>query len=77
MHYLLVFDRRDKRLVPMKEIGQKGSVKLCRVPAAGVASAERTEMYRTEAITSGSGYHRMYGEVTNLCWKPVFTYDFP
>jgi hypothetical protein len=23
-------------------------------------------MYRTEAITFGPGYHRMYGETTNL-----------
>ena len=44
---------------PMKEIGQKGTVKLCRVPPAGVASAERSKLYRTEAITSGSSYHRM------------------
>jgi len=36
MHYLLVLDRHKKRPVPMEEIGRKGAVKLCRVPAAGV-----------------------------------------
>jgi len=36
MHYLLVLDRHKKCPVPMKEIGQKGAVKLCRVPPAGV-----------------------------------------
>ena len=46
MHYLLVLDRHKKCPVPMKEIGRKGSVKLCRVPPAGLSSAERTEMYR-------------------------------
>jgi hypothetical protein len=49
-------------------IGQKGSAKLGRVPPAGLSSAERTEIYRMEAITSGPGYHRMYGESTNLSW---------
>jgi hypothetical protein len=31
MHYLLVLDRHDKCPVPMEEIGQKGSAKLCRL----------------------------------------------
>ena len=66
MHYLLVLDRHDDVSCTEGGIGQKGSAKLCRVPAAGLSSAERTEMYRTEAITSGSGYRGMYGETTNL-----------
>ena len=36
-----------------------------------VASAARSEMYRIAAITSGSGYHRVYGEATNLRRKPL------
>ena len=56
----------------MKEIGRKGSAKLGRVPPAGLSSAERTEMYRTEAITAGPGYRRMYGETTNLWRKPLY-----
>ena len=58
--------------VSTKEVGQKGSAKLGRVPPVGLSLAERTEMYRTEAITSGSGYHRMYGETTNLRRKPLY-----
>ena len=34
--YLLVLDRHIMCPVPMEEIGQKGAVKLCRVPTAGV-----------------------------------------
>jgi hypothetical protein len=34
MHYLLVLDRHEMCPVLMKEIGQKGPVKLCRVPPA-------------------------------------------
>jgi hypothetical protein len=34
--YLLVLDRHMMCPVPMEEIGQKGAVKLCRVPTAGV-----------------------------------------
>jgi len=56
----------------MEEIGQKGAAKLCRVPTAGLSSAERSEMYRITAITVRPGYHRMYGETTNLCWKPLY-----
>ena len=56
----------------MKEIGRKGSVKLCRVPPAGLSSAERTKMYRIATITVRPGYRRMYGESTNLSWKPLY-----
>ena len=34
--YLLVLDRHMMCPVPMEEVGQKGAVKLCRVPTAGV-----------------------------------------
>ena len=57
----------------MKEIGPEG-VREARPGSTGqgLSSAERTEMYRTEAITSGSGYRRMYGETTNLWRKPLY-----
>ena len=67
MHYLLVLDRHKKCPVPMKEVGRKGSANYAVFQRLGLSSAERTEMYRTEAITSGSGYRGMYGETTNLC----------
>ena len=64
--YLLVLDRHMMCPVPMEEIGQKGAVKLGWVPTAELSSAERSKMYRITAITVRSGYHRMYGETTNL-----------
>jgi hypothetical protein len=57
--YVLVLDRHTMCPVPMEEIGQKGAAKLCRVPTAGLSSAERSKMYRITAITVRSGYHRM------------------
>ena len=57
--YLLVLDRHKMCPVPMEEIGQKGAVKLGRVPTAGLSSAERSKMYRITAITVRSGYRRM------------------
>jgi hypothetical protein len=36
MHYVLVLDRHDDVPCLMEEMGQKGTVKSCRVPAAGV-----------------------------------------
>ena len=29
-------------------------------------------MYRIAAITARPGYRRMYGETTNLSWKPLY-----
>ena len=29
-------------------------------------------MYRVAAITARPGYRRMYGESTNLSWKPLY-----
>jgi hypothetical protein len=57
--YLLVLDRHMMCPVPMEEIGQKGAVKLGRVPTAGLSSAERSKVYRITAITVRSGYRRM------------------
>jgi len=57
--YLLVLDRHRMCPVPMEEIGQKGAAKLCRVPTAGLPSAERPKIYRITAITVRSGLPSM------------------
>jgi hypothetical protein len=49
-HYLLDRNRHDDVPRTDKEIGQKGSVKLYRVPPVGLSSTERTELYRTASI---------------------------
>jgi hypothetical protein len=72
MHCLLVLDRRIKRPVPMEESDRRGPRSSAGFHRLGLSSAERTEMYRIAAITVRPGYRRVYGESTNLSWKPLY-----
>jgi hypothetical protein len=63
VQYLPVLDRYSMCPAPMKEIGQKGVAKPCRVPTVE-CHTQSSKMYRADAISSGPGYHRVYGETT-------------
>ena len=62
MHCLLVLDRHDDVPCPMKEMGQKGTVKLRRVPPAGVIIS------RAVLNVADCGHHRK-AELPEDVWR--------
>ena len=72
MQYVLVLDRHDDVSCLMERDRTEGDREARPGSNGWVASAERSEMYRVAAITARPGYRRMYGESTNLSWKPLY-----
>ena len=73
VQHFLALDRHEMCPVPTKEVGQKGSAKLYRVPPAkGYHQQSGLKCTGLRPSPLRPGYRRMYGESTNLSWKPLY-----
>lgn len=74
VQYLPVLNRHNNVPYSMKEIGQKGAAKPCRVPTVECHTQSGLKCTGRKTIICGSGYQRVYGETTKQAQEAsVFT----